>query len=222
MEIAKLLLEYVKVLIWPSIVIYIAIYFKNETANILNRLKTAKLPGGVTFDLNEKIREVRDLSDEVQENVSEKKEEHKGKPIIPLTQANARLIQLGLKPSPSGMDMEYYRNIATQDPNLALAGLRIDVDILIHNLAKKMEVNLGDLSIPTARILRRLLEEGCIYISQYELATKVLTLCNQAIHGALVTTEQAQSVINSAEALIDDYIAWMSWGFEDGWESNNG
>ena len=221
-EIATLILEYIKVLVWPCIVVFIAIYFKNETSNILDRLKTAKLPGGVSFDLNEKIKEVKALSDEVQETVSEKQEAHKGKPTIPLTDANARLMQLGLKPSPSGMDMDYYRNIATQDPNLALAGLRIDVDILIHNLAKGFEINVSDRQISTVRVLRKLLDKNCIHKSQYELATKVLYLCNQAVHGTIITSEQAQSVINSAEALIDDYIAWMSWGFDDDWQPNNG
>ena len=103
MEIAKIVLEYIQALIWPAIVVFLAISFKNETASLLGRIKSAKLPGGVSFDLNEKIQEVKALSNEVQETVSPKQKENKGKPTIPITEANARLIQLGLQPSPSGM-----------------------------------------------------------------------------------------------------------------------
>ncbi len=219
MEIAKIVLEFVQVLIWPILVVFIAIYFKNETSDILKRIKSAKLPGGVAFDLNDKIQEVKALSNEVQENVTAKQEEHKGKPTIPLTEANSRLIQLGFRPSPSGMDMDYYRGIASHDPNLALAGLRIDIDILARNLAKGFEIEIDETRISAVRLLRRLFDEGCIYKNQYELAAKILNLCNQAIHGTPITFEQTQSVISSAEALIDDYVAWMSWGFDDDWQA---
>jgi hypothetical protein len=222
MEIAKLVLEYIQALIWPGIILFIAIYFKNETSALLGRIKSATLPGGVSFDLNDKIQEVKALSNEVQETVSAKQERNKGKPTIPLTEANSRLIKLGLRPSPSGMDMNYYLDIASQDPNLALAGLRIDVDILVRNLAKGFGIPVDDKRNSTVRILKKLLEDNCIYQSQYELAVKVLSLCNQAIHGSPMTYEQAQSVIVSAEALVDDYIAWMSWGFDDNWQPQNG
>lgn len=218
MEIAKLVLEYIQTLIWPGIVLFIVIYFKRETSALLGRIKSAKLPGGVSFDLNEKILEVEALSNEVQETVTAKQEEHKGKPTIPLTEANTRLIQLGLRPSPSGMDMNYYLNIARQDPNLALAGLRIDIDILVRNLAKGIGVLVDERHSLTVHLLKKLLEAGHIYKNQYELAVKVLSVCNQAIHGSPITLEQAQAVIISAEALVDDYIAWMSWGFDDNWQ----
>lgn len=221
MEIAKIILEYIQALIWPSIVVFLALSFKKELAALLGRIKSAKLPGGVSFDLNEKIQEVKVLSNEVQETVSAKLEEHKGKPTIPLTEANARLIQLGFQPSPSGMDMNYYLQFASQDPNLALAGLRIDIDILVRNLAKGFGVPVDIKQSSTGQILRKLLDSEAIYTSQYELAAKILNVCNQAVHGTPITYDQARSVIQSTEALVADYIAWMSWGFDDNWEPQN-
>ena len=221
MEVAKLILEYIQALIWPSIVVFLMYSFKNETVALLGRIKTAKLPGGVSFDLNEKIQEVKVLSNEVKETVSAKQEEHKGKPTIPLTEANARLIQLGLQPSPSGMDMSYYLQFANQDPNLALAGLRIDIDILVRNLAKGFDVQIDSKRASTGQILRKLLDSNAIDTNQYELAAKILNVCNKAVHGTPITYDQARSVIQSAEALVSDYIAWMSWGFEDNWEPQN-
>ena len=221
MEIAKIILEYIQALIWPGIVVFLALSFRNETAALLGRIKSAKLPGGVSFDLNEKIQEVKVLSNEVQETVSAKQEEHKGKPTIPLTEANARLIQLGLQPSPSGMDMSYYLQFASQDPNLALAGLRIDIDILARNLAKGFKVQIDTTRSSTGQILRKLLDSEAITKSQYELAAKILNVCNQAVHGTPITYDQARSIIQSAGALVADYIAWMSWGFNDNWEPQN-
>lgn len=221
MEIAKIILEYIQALIWPGIVVFLALSFRNETAALLGRIKSAKLPGGVSFDLNEKIQEVKVLSNEVKETVSARQEEHKGKPTIPLTEANARLIQLGLQPSPSGMDMGYYLQFADQDPNLALAGLRIDIDILVRNLAKRFGLLIDNKRSPTGQILRKLLDSNAIDANQYELAAKILNVCNQAVHGTTITYDQARSVIQSAESLVADYIAWMSWGFDDNWEPRN-
>jgi len=54
------------------------------------------------------------------------------------------MIHLGLRPSPSGLDMSYYRSLADQDPNVTLAGLRIEIDILARNLAKGFNVSVND------------------------------------------------------------------------------
>lgn len=219
MEIANLVLEYIKVLIWPCILVFLSFYFKDQVSGVFERLKSAKLPGGVSLEMNDKIREVEELSSKVQESVSEKKQEHKDKPAIPLNEANSRLIELGFRPSPSGMDMDYYRDIANKDPNLSLAGLRIEVDILVKNLAKGFKVIFDEKRESGGRLLRKLLDRGAITNHQYQLATKVLSLCNKAVHGVPVSQEQALSIIDSADVLIDDYLSWMSWGFGDDWKS---
>lgn len=50
-----------------------------------------------------------------------------------------------------------------------------------------------------------------------QLAMKVLQVCNAAVHGTPVTREEAGEVIGVAEVLADQYLAWLSWGFDDGW-----
>jgi hypothetical protein len=119
------------------------------------------------------------------------------------------------------MDMSYYLQFASQDPNLALAGLRIDIDILARNLAKGFKVQIDTTRSSTGQILRKLLDSEAITKSQYELAAKILNVCNQAVHGTPITYDQARSIIQSAGALVADYIAWMSWGFNDNWEPQN-
>ncbi|MCL4360349.1 hypothetical protein M1555_03800 [Patescibacteria group bacterium] len=47
-----MILEYVKVLIWPSIVIFLIIKFNQEIKNLLNRIQSADLPGGTRVNLS--------------------------------------------------------------------------------------------------------------------------------------------------------------------------
>src|SRR5689334_25159438 len=129
MEIAKLILEFLKALAWPFVVLIIATIFRAPIRAILTRLRKADLPGGVKIDFGQEIEEAKTLSQQVAQQLPSfpSKKELSEMPSVPLTEANARMLNLGLQPSPSGLDMAYYRNLTSQDPNLALAGLRIEL-----------------------------------------------------------------------------------------------
>lgn len=215
MDVANLLLDFLRVVIWPITLIVGCVMFRSEVVKLLARIHKASFPGGVSIDLSESVHEVKALSEKVQSMPP--KMETKQLPTIPLTEANSRMIQLHLQPSPSGLDMSYYQNLVEQDPNLALAGLRMEIDILARNLAKgfKIEIQQHDSG---GRLLRRLLDAAAITSDQFQLAQKVLTVCNAASHGQVVSSEQARSVIQSAEVLTDQYLSWLGWGFEDGWK----
>ncbi|MHC4503121.1 MAG: hypothetical protein ACYTFI_07440, partial [Planctomycetota bacterium] len=66
-------------------------------------------------------------------------------------------------------------------------------------------------------VLGRLRDKGAITDYQYRLAQKIIRLCNAAVHGTQVSREDAESVISVARVLTDDYLAWLGWGFDDGW-----
>lgn len=221
MEIAKLILEYLRVFVWPLVVFIIMILFRNQLKEAFSRLRKADLPGGVSLDFNREVEEARTLSKEVKR---EAEQEHPGKErkvtSLPLTEANARLIQLGLQPSPSGLDMTYYREMAAHDPNLALAGLRFEIEVIARNVAKGFKVSINIDEAP-AILLRRLLDAGSITRSQFELAVSILRLCNAAVQGQSVSRAEAEEVINIAVVLADQYIRWLSWGFSDGWKPSN-
>lgn len=219
MEIAKLILEYIKALAWPGVTITIILIFKAQISRIIGRLSKANLPGGVTFDFNQEIKEAETLSKQVaQEKDKLSIPEHKKQlPSIPLTEANARMISLGLQPSPSGLDMSYYRNIAKDDPTVALAGLRMEIEILARNLAKGFKVDI-DQKISLSQLLRKLRDSNAITQNQSDLALKILRVCNAAIHGQFVTFDEANSVIDTANVLRDQYLRWLSWGFDDEWQ----
>lgn len=218
MEIAKLILEYIRVLIWPTTVAAVSLLFRKQVVDLLTRIRRAGLPGGISFDLAEGIDEAKALAVKVQEMP----DRHEGKrgPSIPLTEANSRMLKLGLRPSPSGLDLSYYLDLARQDPNVALAGLRIELDVLLRNVAAGYKVPVATRD-SGGRLLRKLHDHAAITTEQMQLAQKVLQVCNAALHGEPVSHEQASSVIQSAEALADQYLSWLSWGFNDGWQPQN-
>ena len=218
MDIAKIVLEYFQAMIWPIVVLVLFIIFRLPILNVIRKLSHVNLPGGLSIDLNENILEAKELSLKVSKEKT--KDQDLKRPSIPLTEANARIIELELRPSPSGLDMDYYRNLASQDPTLALAGLRIEIDILARNLAKGFKISVSTKESGHS-LLRKLLNGGALSHNQFELAQRILQLCNMAIHGQIVSKEQTDSILKIADVLAKQYIEWLSWGFKDGWKSRD-
>ncbi|MBN1639407.1 MAG: DUF4145 domain-containing protein [Ignavibacteriales bacterium] len=214
MEIAKIILEYVKVLIWPITTFTILILFRKQIKDIIARLKKAEFPGGISFEtIPEKIDEAKALSNEVKQEKSEKENKEK-RPVIPLTEANAKMLNLGLLPSPSGLELSYYREIAQGDPVLALAGLRIELETMLKNLAKGYNLLLNKRD-SLGIIVKKLRDRVAITSKQAELINAIIKLSNAAIHGTKITTHQAKDILEISKVLRDDYIRWLSWGFPE-------
>lgn len=218
METARLVLEYIQALAWPVVVVFGLLLFRKPLYTVLNRLKGAGLPGGVSLDFDQEVRDVQALSREVAK--APPKEPAQSIPMLPVTEANARMINLGLQPSPSGLDMSRYSDLAQQDPNVALAGLRMEVEILSRNLARGFKVDVSPRD-SAGVLLRKLLDKEAISVDQYGLARKIVSICNAAVHGTRVSKEEAESVIDAARVLSKDYLAWLSWGFADNWKPRN-
>jgi hypothetical protein len=217
MELAKLVLEYLKALAWPATTIFLGIYFREQLTALLDRIKKAEVVG-VSLDFQEKIQEVKELSEEIPAEPSAKTATPRA--TIPLTEANARMISLGLQPVSSGLDLSYFRDIARKDPTLALAGLRIEIETLARNLAIGCKLELKGRESPSG-LLNRLHSKNLITSAQAELGRKILIICNKAVHGQPVSTEEALEVIKAAGTLFENFLQWLSWGFNDNWQPKN-
>lgn len=209
------LLEFTKVLAWPITVLVILFFFRSEVRILLARLTQAKLPGGVTIDFAKELEEAKSLSRQV---ATETK--HKDSPVaaatttIPITDANAKMLSVGLRPSPSGLELAYYVELAERDPSLALAALRMELEIMGQNLARGFNVPIEHSSAGV--LYRQLSDAGAITNGQLELVQSILRLCNAAIHGTQVTKEEASDIIDTAAVLRDQYLSWLTWGFDNG------
>lgn len=213
MEISKIILEYLKVLVWPITTLTIILIFHKQIKHIFERLRKAELPGGISFEtLPEKIDEAKIISKEVKEEKNEEEKTNK-RPVIPLNEANTKMLNYGLSPSPSGLELSYYRDLAQEDPVLALAGLRIELETMLKNLAKGFDVELGKRD-GIGLIVKKLRDRIAITSKQAELINAILKLSNAAIHGTQVTPNQATEILEIAEVLRDSYIRWLSWGFK--------
>lgn len=214
METANFILGLIRALAWPIAVLAIAFLFRHQINKMIWRINKATLPGGISLDFHEEVQKTKELSKIVKENIMPKDKE--AAPKIPLTQANARMISLGLEPTPSGLNMDYYLDLAHENPNLALASLRIEIEILSRNLAKGFGIKV-DAEDSVSIILKKLYRSDSITYNQMQLTFRVLNLCNAAIHGTLVTEVEAEAIVDIAKVLADQYLSWLSWGFDGEW-----
>lgn len=211
MNIAELILEYLKVLIWPSLILGIVLLFRKQINNRIRDLQKADLPGGVSFSFRAEIREAEKLSEQVSAEPSPQAKETKN---LLTTEANLRMIELGFQPSPSGLNVNYYRDLAVVDPNLALAGLRLEIDVIMKNLAKGFNIAITPQE-SSEQLVKKLLHFGALNKQQGDLISKILQLTNAGVRGSVVMRNEAEQIIDTARILVEQYISWLSWGLED-------
>ncbi len=215
MDLREFLIELINALAWPMVVFIAMYWFKSELQLLLKRLGSVKIGDNSIDFFQTELEKAQDLSLDVRNaEVSENKVRFEMSAQIPLTDANAQVIKQGLRPSPSGLDLEYYRELADRDPALALAGLRIELEIIGHNLAKGFNVPVSK-ARSVNQVYRELAIAGAISSKQLDLVQSIAKLANAAVHGAPVTRDDANDVIDTADVLRDQYLSWLSWGFND-------
>src|ERR1017187_1547310 len=210
MELAKLILEYVKALAWPITSIALGLVFRKSLVAILARLEKASQPGGVSLDFEKQIKQVQNLSQKLLET-----------PVAPPIQtgvhispndANKRMVALSLEPMTSGLELEYFRNLATIDTTLALAALRIELESLFKNMIARTygeDPSQIRKNVSAISMVKALAENRLIPSDEADLANKILRVCNRAVHGNKVSEDDARIVIDSSEYIFDRYRAWL-------------
>ncbi len=209
MELLRILLDFVSSLVWPAVAIFVLIYFQKPLSHLFTRIRSADLPGGISLDFDEQLQDAREIAEDISSNPDAKPVEHQQ---VQMSEANKLILDRGMRPSPSGLDFSTYKKMVANDPVLALAGLRTEVEAMALNLSDGFGIDAGTFSSPN-EILTKLMNEGAIYTRQYQLGKKVIELCNSAIHGVPVTRTEAEAVIDIAIVLASEYLDWLGWGF---------
>jgi len=215
MEVAKLILEYIKVLIWP-VVTLVAIYnFKPELADLFSSIKKLKLPGGTEIDWEETI--------EVAEEAAKAIKNPRRELSVEIAEEKAfieKSIRHGLDLSPSNYNFNFYLEMAEKDYHLALVGVRIEIEKILRNMAQLFNLEMS--AKPTINNLLRVLRRvSVLEEDEYALLQSVIKLANEAAHGNSVQEEYAIRAIESAKAFVDHYIPFMTGGM-DRVEAENG
>jgi len=213
MEVAKLVLEYLKVLVWPITITVLALYFRKSLKAILERLISATLPGGVSLNFREQIEKVHTFSEVLVEKETLKlpqpSEVSQVGPLIPFNEVNRKLLSLGMEPVKSELNITYFDALADSDPTLAIAALRIELETLAQNVFVGCNIQFPRIRTLTI-LIRELQRKALIDPSVAYVGLQVTRICNRVIHGEKLDREEANLVIATAGLLLATFHRWIS------------
>ncbi len=152
-------------------VILTIFFFKDDVKWLLKRLASVKFGDHSVEFFRDELERAQELSTGVRtetEVSEEKREQRAAASKIPLTEVNARMLKNGLRPSPSGLELQYYHDLAECNQAIALTGLMFELEIIGQNLAKGFKVSIPK-SASVTTIFRALADANAVTPGQYEL-----------------------------------------------------
>lgn len=93
-----------------------------------------------------------------------------------------------------------FESVAENDPNLALVGLRIEIESRLRDIAESKGIKSENKS--AGRLLRELRERGYLSQSESSVIADLLPLLNRAAHGALVDERGSQWALDSGTRIL--------------------
>jgi len=90
--------------------------------------------------------------------------------------------------------------IAEEDPNLALAGLRIEIEKRLRTMAARHGIDARRMSI--GQLLRALSSAGALSDEQRSVLNDLVGTLNMAVHGAEVSRQSAEWAIDVGPRLL--------------------
>ncbi len=207
MDIAKLVLEFLKVLIWPTAVLTSFIIFRAELKSLAESLRRIKLPGGTELEWQQKIKAAEEAAEKVENSPRVLESTNVKNDLATFV---SQSYKHGLLASPSNYDFNYYREIAERDRNLSLAGLRMELERMLQNMANFFNIEYDKMRTSTGRLSRLLEKEDIFEKTESELLGSIISVANAALHGREVSLFDADRTIESAEVFLDFYVAFMS------------
>ncbi len=209
MEIAELILEYIKVLIWPFVALIAMFKFKPEFAELFSSIKKLKLPGGTEIDWAKTVEEAEQAAEAIKNPTRELSiETAEEKAFI------EQSIRHSLDLSPSYYNFDSYLDMAEKDHNLALAGVRIEIEKILRNMAQLFSLELPNTKSSINVLMNELRKAYVLEDPQYKLLQSITKLANEAIHGNNVRKEYAVRAIESAKIFLEYYIPLMTGGMD--------
>lgn len=120
-----------------------------------------------------------------------------------IKEATERVKKAGLlETSASSEKMEHtFLQVAQQDPNLALAGFRIEIERRLVDLCERNGVSTRNRGLSS--LLRGLSEKNILTGEQNSAIENLASLLNSATHGAQVDPAAAKWALNIAPDLLD-------------------
>jgi len=152
---------------------------------VLPWIKSFKIPGGTEIQMRE--------VEKAQESLAKVDLPRRPQPPTNLTITAIDGVEL---------DKSSLRDqLLDQDPNLALASLRIEIEKRLRELAAKRGIFVQKIAgvMQVTQILR---QRGALDPKLDSSLLEIIALCNRAVHGAMVETEVARRTVALGEDLL--------------------
>jgi hypothetical protein len=174
-------------------------------------LKSANVAGVAGVEFREEFEAAGETAQQVELNIDEQEEGQEQDPQQGLRDVHA----LFLVP-------DYLRELARRDPNVALTGLRIELERALRTAQEVLVERAADgdgqakrtkRPIPLSRIVTDLRQSGHLDDDQAELALSIIKLGNRAAHGELIRADEAELVFEWADTLNRSFPVGYSLNF---------
>lgn len=172
----------------------ILIFFILFLPFVAQYLRKAKFPGA-EFEFKDEIRETEKL---VQMSVEQAKESDKtGKTkILPF----------------ETFKLSAVKELLDSDPILALAALRIEIEKKLRLLGDFLGISDRD-KFSISNFIEAIKKKELLSFEQTTALRKIFNMCNKAIHGSLISKEEAREIIGLAEELNKTFSIGYSIDF---------
>lgn len=93
-----------------------------------------------------------------------------------------------------------FQMVANEDPNLALAGLRIEIEKRLYNIAESKNIKSYNKSV--RQLLTVLSQNNILNNEERAVIADLIVLLNRAVHGAEVDNKAAQWAIETGPRIL--------------------
>ena len=146
---------------------------------LLEIIKSVEFPGGVKVEL----RKLHEISEK-----AEKAGLLESGGLLGKTITNAKAPKYS------------FQLVASEDPKLALAGLRIEIEKRLKDIAEKHQV--PSLNKGVKQLLIVLADNGCLSAEERSVLADLISLLNNAVHAADVDTNAAQWALDIGPRIL--------------------
>jgi hypothetical protein len=174
--------------------ITIVILFILSIPFVAQYLRKAKFPGA-EFEFKEEIRETQKL---VQLSVEQaEKDERAGEAkILPF----------------ETFKLSAVKELLDSDSVLALAALQIEIEKKLRTAADFLDLPMRD-RLSISKLIGAVSRKELLSFEQITALRKIINMCNKAIHGSLISREEAREIIDLAEELNKTFSIGYSIDF---------
>ena len=101
----------------------------------------------------------------------------------------------------SGESYQYFQRLAEEDPNLALAGLRIEIEKRLVKLGRSKGINQKHIGM--RNLLQTLASMGVLTQTESIALMELLQVLNRAVHGEEIDTNTANWAIDVGNGILE-------------------